>query len=77
MYLFKVSATVDDPDIVGDANFSYSIVDNDNFIVDQNGVVETVSGYNPQIGEKVTVEVSYKCKGGAISKRRKTFTIKL
>jgi hypothetical protein len=77
MYIFKVSATVDDPDVIGDAKFQYSIVDNDNFTVDNEGRVEAISGYTPKIGEKVTVEVSYKCRKGYISKSRKTFTIKL
>lgn len=41
------------------------------------GGVEAKPGYTPQIGDKITVEVSYKCKSCAISKARKTFTIKI
>lgn len=77
MYKFVVSATVDDPDVIGDAKFTYKIIDNDNYWVDEHGGVEAKSGYTPQIGDKITVEVSYKCKSGAISKARKTFTIKI
>lgn len=77
MYKFVVSATVDDPDVIGDAKFTYKIIDNDNYLVDEYGGVEAKPGYTPQIGDKITVEVSYKCKSGAISKARKTFTIKI
>lgn len=74
---FVVSATVDDPDVIGDAKFTYEIIDNDNYWVDEYGGVEAKPGYTPQVGDKITVEVSYKCKSGAISKARKTFTIKI
>jgi hypothetical protein len=75
---FKVSATVSDPKLKdkGDAQFSYRIVDNDNFTVDTDGNVEAVPGYSPQIGDKFTVEVSYRYNNGVVSKKRKTFTIK-
>ena len=32
---FVVSATVDDPDVIGDAKFTYEIIDNDNYWVDE------------------------------------------
>lgn len=31
MSIFNVSATVDDPDVVGDAKFTYKVIDNDNY----------------------------------------------
>ena len=74
--MFKVSATVDDPNVIGEAEFTYKILDNENYIVDSRGVVEPKDGYTPHIGEKITVEVSYKCKGD-ISKTKKTFTVKI
>ncbi len=74
---FNVSATVDDPKVVGDAKFEYKIVDNDNYVIDKEGDVEARPGYTPKIGDKFTVEVSYRSKDGSISKKRKTFTIKV
>lgn len=73
---FKVSATVDDPKLKKDATFTYKILDNDHFTIDEEGRVEAIPGYTPQIGEKFTVEVTYKCENGIISKNKKTFTIK-
>ena len=73
---FTVSATVNDPKLIGDATFTYSIVDNDNYTIDDKGGVEAKPGYTPQIGDKITVEVTYKCGSGVISKKQKTFTIK-
>lgn len=76
---FKISATVDDPKLKianKDASFSYKIIDNDNYIIDKEGNVKAIPGYSPKIGEKFTVEVSYKCENGKISKKTKTFTVK-
>lgn len=77
MAKFVVSATVDDSRLKKDATFKYRITDNNNYIVDKNGGVEAKSGYTPQIGDKFTVEVSYRCDGGFISKAYKTFTVKI
>lgn len=77
MSRFVVSATVDDPNVVGDAKFSYKIIDNDNYLIDEHGGVEAKPGYTPRIGDKITIEVSYKCKGKYVSKKRKTFTVKI
>ena len=51
---FNVSATVDDPNVVGDAKFEYKIVDNDNYVIDKEGDVEARPGYTPKIGDKFT-----------------------
>ena len=77
MPLYKVSATVSDPDVIGDAKFSYEIIDNENYTIDENGGVEAVPGYTPRIGDKYTVEVTYISSKGVISKNKKTFTIKV
>lgn len=77
MSKFVVSATVDDSRLKSDATFEYRIIDNHNYIIDQNGGVEAKPGYTPQIGDKFTVEVLYRCGGEFISKARKTFTVKI
>lgn len=77
MSKFIVSATVDDSRLKGDAIFEYRIVDNHNYIIDENGGVEAKPGYTPQIGDKFTVEVLYRCDKEFISKMRKTFTVKI
>lgn len=77
MSKFVVSATVDDPNITKDAVFSYRIVDNRNYSIDKYGGVEAIPSYIPQIGDKFTVEVSYRCKPGFISRTRKTYTVKI
>lgn len=73
---FKVSATVADPKLKKDATFTYRIVDNNNYTIDEEGNVEAIPGHKPQIGEKFTVEVTYKYESGIVSKKKKTFTIK-
>ena len=65
---FVVSTTVDDPDIIGGDRLIYNIIDNNNYCIDEYGGVEAKPGYITQIGDKITVEVNYKCKSGAISK---------
>lgn len=77
MSKFVVSATVDDPNLTKDATFSYRIVDNHNYVVDADGGVEAKEGYTPKVGDKFTVEVTYRCKRGYLSKARKTFTVKV
>lgn len=77
MAKFVVSATVDDPNIKQDAVFGYHITDNNNYIIDKCGGVEAKAGYTPQIGDKFTVEVTYKCEGGFLSRAYKTFTVKI
>lgn len=77
MSKFVVSATVDDSELKSDATFNYRITNNNNYIVDQNGGVEAKPGYLPQIGDTFTVEVSYYCDRGYLSKAYKTFTVKI
>lgn len=77
MAKFVVSATVDDLSLKKDATFKYRITDNDNYIIDKYGGVEAKPSYTPQVGDKFTVEVSYKCNGGFLSKAYKTFTVKI
>ena len=77
MSKFVVSATIDDPSLKADAIFKYRITDNRNYIIDKYGGVEAKPGYTPQIGDKFTVEVLYRCGGEFISKARKTFTVKI
>lgn len=76
MAKFTVAATVNDPNLIGDAQFTYRILDNKNYEIDDRGGVQAKSGYKPQIGDKFTVEVCYECKDGHISKVQKTFTVK-
>lgn len=77
MSKFVIAATVDDPNLKKDATFSYKILDNHNYIIDKNGGVQAKPGYTPKIGDKFTVEVSYRCAGEFVSKTRKTFTVKI
>ena len=77
MAKFVVSATVDDPSLKKDATFGYRIIDNNNYIIDKYGGVEAKPDYTPQIGDKFTVEVSYRCGGEFLSKAYKTFTVKI
>lgn len=77
MAKFVVSATVDDPKLKTDATFKYRITDNPNYVIDKDGGVEAKKGYTPQVGDKFTVEVTYKCKGDFLSKAYKTFTVKI
>jgi hypothetical protein len=74
--MFKVSATVDDPNVIGEADFTYKILDNENYIVNSRGVVEAKDGYTPQIGDKITVEVIY-TSNGKVSRKTRTFTVKI
>lgn len=76
MAKFWVAATVDDPKVVGDATFSYRILDNENYEIDKDGGVSAVKGYVPQVGDKFTVEVTYISSKGKESKSVKTFTVK-
>lgn len=77
MSKFVVSATVNDPKLKTDAVFTFRMVDNDNYIIDENGGVCAKPGYKPVVGDKFTVEISYKCSDGYISKTQKTFTVKI
>lgn len=77
MSKFVVAATVDDKKLTKDAKFTYKILDNDNYEVDSDGGVTAKDGYEPKIGDKFTVEVTYRCRGGYISKKTKTFTVKI
>ncbi|MBQ0113243.1 MAG: hypothetical protein KBT03_08960 [Bacteroidales bacterium] len=77
MSKFVVAATVDDPDLLKDATFSYRITDNDNYVIDTDGGVTAKPGYEPQVGDRFTVEVSYTCIHGYTSKAYKTFTVKI
>lgn len=73
---FRVTATVDDPKVIGDAKFTYAILDNKNYEIDEDGGVSAVAGYKPQVGDKFTVEVTYICSNGRPSRETKTFTVK-
>lgn len=77
MSKFVVAATVDDPLLKKDAKFTYKILDNPNYVIDEFGGVEAKSGYTPKKGDTFTVEVSYVCKRGFISRKTKTFTVKV
>lgn len=76
MSKFVVAATVDDKSLKADAEFKYRILDNDNYTIDAYGGVSAKPGYQPKIGDQFTVEVTYLCKKGFISKTKKTFTVK-
>lgn len=76
MAKFVVAATVDDPKLDKDAKFTYKILDNDNYIIDDYGGVCAKPGYTPKIGDQFTVEVTYVCKNKRTSKKTKTFTVK-
>lgn len=77
MSKFVISATVNDPRLKRDAKFTYKITDNDNYVIDKCGGVIAKEGYTPQVGDKFTVEVSYRCPGEFLSKAYKTFTVKI
>lgn len=77
MSKFVVAATVDDPELQKDAKFSYRILDNKNYEIDECGGVTAKPGYTPVIGDKFTVEVSYRSKAGYVSTNIKTFTVKI
>lgn len=76
MSKFVVSATVDDPRLKTNAKFKYRITDNPNYIIDEYGGVEAKKGYTPQVGDKFTVEVIYKCRGEFLARSLKTFTVR-
>lgn len=77
MSKFVVAATVDDPELRKNAKFSYRILDNENYEIDKFGGVTAKPGYTPVIGDKFTVEVSYRNKAGYVSTKIKTFTVKI
>lgn len=77
MSTFVVSATVDDPWIKKDAIFNYRITDNRNYTIDKFGRIEAKAGYVPKIGDKITVEISYRCEREYLTKAYKTFTVKI
>lgn len=77
MSKFVVAATVDDPYLIKNAKFKYRILDNDNYQIDKFGGVTAKEGYAPKIGDKFTVEISYRCEAGYISRTTKTFIVKI
>ena len=77
MSKFVVAATVDDKELKTNAKFTYRIVDNSNYTIDKNGGVSAKPGYIPQIGDKFTVEVTYKDRYGYSFSKTKTFTVKI
>lgn len=78
MAKFVVSATVDDPSLTKNAVFKYRIIDNNNYIIDENGGVTAKPDYTPKVGDKFTVEVKYRNKNSLYySVAKKTFTVKI
>ena len=76
MSKFVVSATTDDKHILGDAEFKYEILDNNNYTIDEFGGGEAKPDHIPQLGETFTVQVSYKDSYGYLVKKKKKFTVK-
>lgn len=74
---FVVSATVDDASLNKDAEFTWRIIEGgDRYTIDKDGGVSIKPGLTPCVGDKFTVEVSYRCKAGYVTKKTKTFTVK-
>lgn len=72
---FVIAATVDDISLKTNAKFKYRILDNENYEIDEFGGVSAVKGYEPQKGDKFTVEVRYIPKYGRASKKIRTYTV--